>query len=121
MHAHHYAHILTQVGEAPVPSRILNATKSSQRNASGPFKPSVLSTKNVSLNFRQSLAKTGTAEVRKGTLTTRGAHESTYPCITVKSSCYFCVTVCGDSVWRSVHFRLASLRSSLSVLLSVWP
>ena len=32
------------------------------------------------------------------------------PCITVKSSCYFSL-LCGDSVWRSVHFRSASLRS----------
>ena len=32
------------------------------------------------------------------------------PCITVKSSCYFSL-LCGDSVWRSVHFRSASLHS----------
>jgi len=61
---HAYVHTLTQVGEAPVTSRILKVRTS----ASGPFKPSVLSTKNVTFNFRQSLAKVpGTDEVQKGT------------------------------------------------------
>ena len=66
MHAHTrvYVHTPTQVGEAPVASRIPTA----RTNASGPFKPSVLSTKNVTFNFRQSLAKLpGTDEMQKGT------------------------------------------------------